>query len=156
METAGTLFLIWTMHAVIGAALSAPILFFGRKRIGWASWELLALIVPFFVWVVLMLSPLAAGRKSLANLGEPAYIGLAMPGTGAPEGYHRQEVEREGLRNQFHYRFERDCCRGVLYGSIQARMSAKSNKRGAGKGGIAVLLHAGRAWPALPECKRYA
>ena len=79
METAGTLFLIWSAHAVVGAALSAPIHFFGRKRIGWANWELLALVVPFCVWVVLMLSPLSAGRKSVANLGEPVYISFTMP-----------------------------------------------------------------------------
>lgn len=57
MQTAGTLFLIWSMHAVVGAALVAPILYFGRKRAGWANWELLALVIPFCVWVVLMLSP---------------------------------------------------------------------------------------------------
>jgi peptidoglycan/LPS O-acetylase OafA/YrhL len=79
METAGTLFLIWSMHAVVGAALAAPILYFGRKRAGWANWELLALVIPFCVWVVLMLSPLSTGRKSLANLGEPIYISFAMP-----------------------------------------------------------------------------
>jgi hypothetical protein len=79
MEAAGTLFLIWSAHAVIGAALSAPILFFGRKRIGWANWEFLALVVPFCLWAVLMLSPLSAGRKSLSNLGEPVYISFAMP-----------------------------------------------------------------------------
>jgi hypothetical protein len=32
----------------------------------------------------------------------------------------------------------------------------KANKRGAGKGGIAVLMHAGRAWPALPDRERWA
>lgn len=64
---------------MIGAALSAPILFFGRKRVGWARWEMLALVVPFCVWVLLMLSPLSTGRKSLANLGEPVYISFAMP-----------------------------------------------------------------------------
>lgn len=79
METAGILFKIWMMQAVIGGALSAPILFFGRKRAGFAGWELLALIVPFTVWMILMLSPLATGRKSLANLGEPVCIGFAMP-----------------------------------------------------------------------------
>jgi hypothetical protein len=79
METVGTLFLIWSAHAVIGAALAAPILFLGRKRVRWANWELLARVIPFCVWVVLMLSPLANGRKSLANLGEPVYIGFAMP-----------------------------------------------------------------------------
>jgi len=79
METLGTLFLIWSAHAVIGIALSAPILFFGRRRIGWGRWELLALIVPFCVWALLMISPLSTGQKSLANLGKPVYISLAMP-----------------------------------------------------------------------------
>lgn len=79
METIGTLFLIWFAHAAIGAVLSAPILFFGRKRVGWARWEWLALIIPFCVWMLLMLSPLSTGRKSLANLGEPVYISFAMP-----------------------------------------------------------------------------
>jgi hypothetical protein len=79
METVKTLFMIWFMHALIGAVLSAPILFFGRKRIGWANWELFAFIVPFSVWTVLMLSPLAEGRKSLANIGEPVFISFAMP-----------------------------------------------------------------------------
>jgi uncharacterized protein YceK len=31
----------------------------------------------------------------------------------------------------------------------------RANKRGAGKGGIAVLWRAGRAWPALPDRKRW-
>jgi hypothetical protein len=66
------------MHAVVGAVLAAPILYFGRKRADWANWELLALVIPFCVWVVLMLSPLSTGRKSLANLGEPIYISFAM------------------------------------------------------------------------------
>ena len=79
METASTLFLIWSVHAVVGAALAAPILYFGRKRAGWANWEVLALVIPFCLWMVLMLSPLASGRKSLANLGEPIYISFAMP-----------------------------------------------------------------------------
>ena len=79
MEAAATLFLIWSMHAVVGAGLAGPILFFGRKRVGWANWELLVLIVPFCVWTALMLSPLSSGRKSLANIGEPIYISFAMP-----------------------------------------------------------------------------
>src|ERR1700732_4411509 len=78
METANLLFRIWIMQSIIGGALCAPILFFGRKRAGFAFWQLLALIVPFLVWLILMFSPLAAGRKSLANLGEPVYISFAM------------------------------------------------------------------------------
>src|SRR5688572_2971907 len=72
-------FLVWLVHAAVGATLSAPILWVGRKRIMWTRWELLALAVPFCVWLVLMLSPLADGRKSFANVGEPIYISFAMP-----------------------------------------------------------------------------
>ncbi len=79
MEAAGTLFLIWSMHAVIGCALAGPILYLGRQRAAWANWELLALVIPFCFWAILMLSPLSAGKKSLANIGEPVYISFAMP-----------------------------------------------------------------------------
>ena len=75
----GTIFLIWTMHAVAGAILSTPILYFGRRRVTWANWQLLGLVLPFCVWLLLMLSPLSTGRKSLANVGEPIYISFAMP-----------------------------------------------------------------------------
>ena len=30
-----------------------------------------------------------------------------------------------------------------------------ANKRGAGKGGTAILWRAGRAWPALPDRERW-
>ncbi len=75
----GTIFLIWAMHAVVGAALCAPILYLGRKRVSWANWQWLGLILPFCVWVALMLSPLSTGRKSLANIGEPIFISFSMP-----------------------------------------------------------------------------
>lgn len=79
MDTLGTIFLIWTTHAVIGAALAGPIRFLGRKRRPWANWELLALVVPFCLWLAFMMSPLSTGRKSLGNIGEPVYISFAMP-----------------------------------------------------------------------------
>ncbi len=75
----GIIFLIWMMHAVTGAILSAPILYIGRRRVAWANWQLLGLVLPFCVWLLLMLSPLSTGRKSLANVGEPIYISFAMP-----------------------------------------------------------------------------
>jgi len=37
------------------------------------------LVIPFCVWVLLMLSPLSTGRKSLSNMGEPICISFAMP-----------------------------------------------------------------------------
>jgi hypothetical protein len=79
MEAVRILFLMWLAHAVIGCALAGPILYLGRKRVGWANWEFLALIIPFLVWAVLMVSPLSAGKKSLGKIGEPVYISLTMP-----------------------------------------------------------------------------
>jgi hypothetical protein len=35
-------------------------------------------------------------------------------------------------------------------------MKRWANKRGAGKGGVAVLWRAGRVWPALPDRGRWA
>jgi hypothetical protein len=78
MVVLGTIFQLWLMHAVPGCVMAAPIRFLGRKRIGWANWELLALVVPFSVWTLLMLSPLSIGRNS-TNLIEPLYLSISMP-----------------------------------------------------------------------------
>ena len=78
MEEFGAMLWIWFVHAAIATVLSAPIVFFGRKRVHWRSWELLALVLPFIVWSLLMFSDLSTG-KSLANLGEPFYFSFAVP-----------------------------------------------------------------------------
>jgi hypothetical protein len=36
------------------------------------------------------------------------------------------------------------------------KLTSSANKRGAGKGGFAVLWRAGRAWPAPPDRERWA
>jgi hypothetical protein len=79
MEVLGAMLLIWMVHAVIAAIPSAPIVFFGRKRVRWRFWELLVLVLPFIVWCLLMFSELSTGRKSLSNLGEPVCFALAVP-----------------------------------------------------------------------------
>ncbi len=78
MEEFNAMFLIWLIHVGIAAALSAPIVFFGRKRVHWRSWELLTLVLPFCTWLCLDQSELSLG-KSLANLGEPFFFSLAIP-----------------------------------------------------------------------------
>ena len=70
---------LWSVHAAIATVLSAPIVFFARKRVHWRWWELSALVLPFAVWLILMHSELATGRKSIANLGEPYLFSLAIP-----------------------------------------------------------------------------
>ena len=78
MHEFGAMVWIWTIHAVIGAVLCAPIVFFGRRRVHWHWWELAAFIVPFLVWSALMFSELSTGRKSLSNLAEPFFLTAAL------------------------------------------------------------------------------
>jgi len=40
--------------------------------------------------------------------------------------------------------------------TVHETLTDSFNKRGAGKGGLAGLWRAGRAWPALPDRKRWA
>ena len=70
---------LWLVHFGSAAVLTAPIVFFGRRRVHWQWWELSAFIVPFAVWALLMLSGLSTGKKSLANLAEPFYFSVALP-----------------------------------------------------------------------------
>ena len=79
MELISMMLLIWAIHAGIATVLSAPVVFFGRKRVYWRLGELVVLILPFTVWSVLMCSELAVGRKSLANCVEPFYFAAAVP-----------------------------------------------------------------------------
>ncbi len=79
MEEFNAMLIIWLIHAGLAAVPSAPIIFFGRKRIHWRTWELLALVIPFAVWMCLMFSDLSTGRKSLSNLAEPFFFSLAVP-----------------------------------------------------------------------------
>ena len=45
-------------------------------------------------------------------------------------------------------------CAAAAKGGKDDMKDRMSNKRGAGKGGLAVLWRAGRAWPALPDHER--
>lgn len=69
----------WMVHLIVVAVLVSPIVFLSRKRVQWHSWELLAVVVPFSVWMGLMVSDLSSGIKSLSNLVvEPGILGLTL------------------------------------------------------------------------------
>jgi len=127
-ETIGTLILIWSVLAAIGAVVAAPILFFGRKRAGWAPWQLLLLIVPLLVWALLMLPPLSAGHKSLANLGERLYQ-LCHVGSRPASRLNWHEDDSKPLCCEFHHRSE--CSRSwrFLLSSLFARMTNNATLR---------------------------
>jgi len=75
-EVMGFLWL-WVLHSVTGAVLSAPVVYFGRKRVHWSALDLLAFLLPFAVWVALMNA--SSMGKSLANLIEPVFFSFAIP-----------------------------------------------------------------------------
>jgi hypothetical protein len=68
---------IWGLHSVIGAALAAPIVFVGRKRVHWGVLDLLAFLLPFAAWGALC--NYSSQGKSLANLVEPLCFAFAIP-----------------------------------------------------------------------------
>ena len=71
--------LVWSLQFGIAAVLSAPFVFFGRKRAQWRWWELLAFVLPFAVWLLLTDSSLSIGRKGYGNLNEIFYLALGVP-----------------------------------------------------------------------------
>jgi hypothetical protein len=68
---------LWTVSTTIAAILSAPLVWLGRRRVHWHSWEGLAFVLPFAVWCAL--SFLNVRVKTLSNLVEPILISLAIP-----------------------------------------------------------------------------
>ncbi len=71
--------LAWVIHVLVGGALALPIVYLGRKRAHWRRWESLAFIGPFTVWMLLMMSELATGKKTLSNLlVEPGLLGACV------------------------------------------------------------------------------
>jgi hypothetical protein len=69
---------IWAGFVCIAVVLSAPIVLLSGNRVRWYIVDILALFVPFAVWLSLMVD-YGAGRKSLANLIEPWIIALSLP-----------------------------------------------------------------------------
>ena len=78
MESVAIIVSAWILQTVVAAAPTVPVVFFARRRVHWGAWELLAFVLPFLAWALLMFSDLSTGRKSLSNLIEPAILGIAI------------------------------------------------------------------------------
>ena len=68
---------VFGFHAGVALVLTAPVILWGRKRVHWYFWELLAFVVPYLIWWGLFFMDLK--MKSLANLAEPIFISLFLP-----------------------------------------------------------------------------
>ncbi len=73
----GLLLIIWLLYLVPAAVLSAPLWFFGRKRVQWTVLDFAALVLPLLPWLVLIVA--GPQPKSLANLIEVGWLGALAP-----------------------------------------------------------------------------
>ncbi|MCX6878335.1 MAG: hypothetical protein NTW21_31655 [Verrucomicrobia bacterium] len=79
VSTIPFLLIAWVIHVVLAAVVVWPVVFVTRNRVHWHSWELLAVVIPFCVWVGLMFSDMSTGSKTLLNLVvEPGILALAL------------------------------------------------------------------------------
>jgi len=127
---------------------ASPVLFFGRHRAHWERRDLLGLILPFLVWLSLMLTPWVRGKTSGNALAEGLWLSVALVIAACVRVWMSNSPERRG----YFWPLLFAVC---LVGPTAFAVMRTPNKRGAGKGGITVLSDAGRAWPALPDRERW-
>ena len=65
---------VWLYHLIPLLAVSAPVWFFGRRRVKWCVWDFSIVVIPFASWATLMV--IHDVGKTLANMvAEPVSIG---------------------------------------------------------------------------------
>ena len=67
---------LWLVHAVMTLPVVVPVVWFTRRFVRWRWWELTVFFLPFASWLALMEA--GALPKTLANLGEVAYVSAAI------------------------------------------------------------------------------
>ena len=73
------LVIAWLIQVAVSTLVVLPVVLAGRRHVHWHATELLALVVPFAVWAVLMHSPLSTGVKTLSNLAfEPGLLAVVI------------------------------------------------------------------------------
>jgi hypothetical protein len=73
-----TILRFWVLHVILTLLVASPILFFGRRRASWEPRDLLALVLPFGVWLTLMLTPWSRGKTFGNALVEGLWISAAV------------------------------------------------------------------------------
>lgn len=68
---------IWVLHLIPAIILSAPIVYFGRKRVHWNTVDLMVFLFQFSLWFVLF--SMESTGKSLSNFIEPVLFSPAIP-----------------------------------------------------------------------------
>jgi len=69
---------MWALHVMLTLIYASPVLFFGRHRAHWERRDLFGLVVPFLVWLSLMLTPWARGKTFGNALAEGLWLSVAL------------------------------------------------------------------------------
>jgi hypothetical protein len=69
-------FALWVLHVLAALFLALPIIAYGKGRVRWDRWELLAFVLPFAIWACLITTN--SRPKSLANLSEVILLAPAI------------------------------------------------------------------------------
>lgn len=77
METIPTVFVIWGFYLTPFLPIAAAVWFFGRRRVQWNRWDFALVVLPFAVWMALMM--VNSSGKSISNLAEAFWLGCAAP-----------------------------------------------------------------------------
>ena len=78
MQIVFVILFAWLLHAGIASSVT-PLVYSGQKRVRWYRFELLALAIPFLVWLDFVVF-VGLRQKGYTNvLVEPAIFGLAIP-----------------------------------------------------------------------------
>ena len=70
-------FALWLAFLIPAAPSAAACWFFGRRRVTWLKWEYTLLLVPYLIWLLLVM--IQDKGKSLSNVAaEPFYLGCGV------------------------------------------------------------------------------
>jgi hypothetical protein len=76
-EAIGGIFVLWMMHVAVALILTMPLIYLGRKRANWQTYDLLAFVLPFLVWGFCMV--IDGKGKTLSNGIESIFLSAAVP-----------------------------------------------------------------------------
>jgi hypothetical protein len=76
-EFIGMIFFLWGLFLLPALPVCGAIWLLGRKRVRWNLFDFLVLVLPYAVWLALLCTDLRS--KSMSNIGEAFFVGMAVP-----------------------------------------------------------------------------
>jgi hypothetical protein len=71
------IFFLWGLFLLPAVPVCVAIWLLGRNRVHWNRFDFLVLVLPYIAWLALLCTNLCS--KSMSNVGEAFYMGMAVP-----------------------------------------------------------------------------